>query len=514
MNTLRFRKQVEKWDVFEVEVHGKSDGNPFTDYEIAGTFIGENEIITVDGFYDGEGIYKVRFMPSFKGDYTFKITGNFCDEDVEGSFTVTTADKDNHGPVRIANTFHMAYEDGTPYYPLGTTCYVWNLQSDERIKETLETLKNSTFNKIRFCIFPKHYDYNLGEPRSYPYEGIPMDSSVLTKENFQKYKGKTEGNNWDFERFHVQHFQHIEKCILALRDMGIEADLIVMHPYDRWGFSEMTKKQDDLYWKYVIARFAAYRNVWWSLANEYDLFEHKTIADWERYAAIICEKDPYKHLRSIHNCHTFYDYTRPWITHCSIQRQDTYKSAEMVDEWREKYKKPVILDEIAYEGNIQYGWGNISGEEMTRRFWEAVCRGGYPGHGETYMNENDILWWSHGGTLHGESHKRFKFLYDIMCDVPGLGLRLYEKSRWDEVCAVPEITSQKLKPVKDYYLFYYSFMRPSFREFYFDDVTEFEADVIDTWNMSIEKKGVFCGKFKIELPGRQYIAIRIRKIKK
>ncbi len=121
-----------------------------------------------------------------------------------------------------------------------------------------------------------------------------MDSSVLTKENFLEYTGKTEGNHWDFERFNPAHFQHIEKCILALRDLGIEADLIVMHPYDRWGFSQMTKEQDDLYWKYVIARFCAYRNIWWALANEYDLFPKKTVEDWERYAKIICEKDPYQ----------------------------------------------------------------------------------------------------------------------------------------------------------------------------------------------------------------------------
>ena len=65
---------------------------------------------------------------------------------------------------------------------MGTTCYVWDLQSDELIEKTLKTLKASAFNKIRFCVFPKHYDYNLGEPRSYPYQGTPMDSSVLTQE--------------------------------------------------------------------------------------------------------------------------------------------------------------------------------------------------------------------------------------------------------------------------------------------------------------------------------------------
>ena len=86
-------------------------------------------------------------------------------------------------------------------------------------------------------------------------------------------------------------------------------------------------------------------------------------------------------MRSIHNCAHFYDYSRPWVTHCSIQRQDLYKSAELVETWRESYRKPVILDEICYEGDIQHGWGNISGQELVRRFWEAAVRGGYAGHG-------------------------------------------------------------------------------------------------------------------------------------
>lgn len=504
----RFDRTVEKWDVFEVACEGRTDGNPFTDHTITGTFSCGQECVTVVGFYDGDGIYKVRFMPSFEGDYRFEVSGSFSDESVSGEFHVTAPSEGNHGPVRVANTYHFAYEDGTPYYSIGTTCYVWNLQSDERIRETLDSLKVSGFNKIRFCVFPKHYDYNLGEPRSYPYVGTPMDSSVLTSENFNDYTDKTEGNNWDFSRFNPAHFQHIEKCIVALRDLGIEADLIVMHPYDRWGFSSMTKEQDALYWRYVIARFGAYRNIWWALANEYDLFTHKSVEDWEGYAKIICECDPYHHLRSIHNCHGFYDHTRPWITHCSIQRQDLYKSSELVNEWRVRFGKPVVLDEIAYEGNIQHGWGNISGEELVRRFWEGVCRGGYPGHGETYMNEENVLWWSHGGKLRGESWKRVKFLHKIMCETPGIGLAPAVRE-WDDVCAVPE--DVLLAEKSGYQIYYYSFMRPSFREFYFDDVTEYRVEVIDTWNMTIEDRGTCKGKFRVELPGREFMAIRLWK---
>jgi hypothetical protein len=182
-----FKPQVAKWDVFEVELKGKTEGNPFTDYRIQGYFKGEQEQVTADGFDNGDGSYKVRFMPSYEGEYTFVITGDFSEGEAEGKFLVSAARKENHGPVRVVNKFHFSYEDGTKYYSIGTTCYVWELQSDELIAETLESLFATGFNKIRFCIFPKHYDYNLGEPRSYPYEGTPIDSSILTSDNFNDY---------------------------------------------------------------------------------------------------------------------------------------------------------------------------------------------------------------------------------------------------------------------------------------------------------------------------------------
>lgn len=191
MQLMEYRNKVEKWGMIEFSCKDNTNGNPFTDYRITGTFSGKNETVTTDGFYDGDGIYKVRFMPSFEGEYQFCIR-NRAGENLAGRFEVEAPKAGNHGPVRVAHQYHFAYEDGTPYYPLGTTCYVWELQSDEMIETTLRTLKDSAFNKIRFCIFPKHYDFNLGEPRSYPYEGTPMDSSVLTKDNFKKYVGKTE----------------------------------------------------------------------------------------------------------------------------------------------------------------------------------------------------------------------------------------------------------------------------------------------------------------------------------
>lgn len=500
-------KAVERWGVFTVSLNGRTDGNPFTDYQIYGTFRSPNEEKTVAGFYDGDGVYKVRFMPSFTEKYTFEIKGSFSGKTYSGSFDVSLAGEKNHGPVRVMNTYHFAYEDGTPYYPVGTTCYAWTHQEPGLRRKTLRTLKGGAFNKIRFCIFPKHYIHNFGEPQTYPYEGTPCDSTGLSEETYDSEK-QFEGNHWDFTRFRPEHFRLFESCIEELMELGIEADIIVMHPYDRWGFSAMSSEEDDLYWNYVIARFSAYRNVWWSLANEYDLLKSKTLADWERYAAILCERDAYHHLRSVHNCRALYDFTRPWVTHCSIQRTDVYKTTELAEEMRVRYGKPVVFDEICYEGDIDQGWGNISGEELVRRFWEAACRGAYASHGETFVNPKDILWWSHGGELHGESPSRLKFLHRILCETPGYGLRPFDLA-WDVAAAVPETELHK----PSYYLIYLGFNRPTYRFLHIDDEDAYDVEIIDTWNMTVEKAGRFKGKFKLPLPGKPYLAIRLKKAK-
>ena len=127
------------------------------------------------------------------------------------------------------------------------------------------------------------------------------------------------------------------------------------------------------------------------------------------------------------------------------------------------------------------------------------------------MSPDDILWWSHGGELKGESWKRFRFLLDIMKQTPGFGLAPDPLAAWDEVRAISE-NEWRPGTVRSYYLIYYSFMRPSFREYHFDDVTEYRVRVIDTWNMTIEEQGIKKGSFRVELPGREYMAVQLIRV--
>ena len=135
----------------------------------------------------------------------------------------------------------------------------------------------------------------------------------------------------------------------------------------------------------------------------------------------------------------------------------------MTDQFLQKYQKPVVWDEIVYEGNIDQSWGNISGQELVRRFWEATLRGGCAGHGETFVHPQDILWWAHGGVLHGESEPRIAFLKKIWNETPGGYLKAVEGAL-DEVAAIPAYAEKTVTwgyaTWADYELHYYGFNRP------------------------------------------------------
>ncbi len=470
---------VERWSLYEISLSGPASGNPFLDVRVGARFQFRNRTVEADGFYDGGGTYRIRFMPDEIGQWSYTTFSNSPALDGKsGSFVAVAPTAKNHGPVRVRYVSHFGYEDGTPYVPIGTTCYAWTHQGDKLEEQTLETLRSAPFNKMRMCIFPKSYAYNANEPVYYPF---PRDAA---------------GKN-DYSRFVPEFFQHQEKRIAQLQALGIEADLILFHPYDRWGYASMPAEVNGRYLRYVVARFAAYRNVWWSLANEWDLVKTKNVSDWDRFFRIVQESDPYQHLRSIHYSNVMYDNSKPWVTHASMQSSDLEKGHEYVAQ----FWKPVVYDECKYEGNIPKRWGNISAEEMVRRFWLGTVSGAYVGHGETYLDPNDILWWSKGGVLHGASPARIAFLKKILESAPAEGLN--------------NISTYYLGAGQEgrYYLFYFDLNQPAEYEFSLAPNVRYRADLIDPWEMKITPvPGTFSGKFTMKLPGRPFQAARFVKV--
>jgi hypothetical protein len=382
---------VPQWDYIEIPLAGPAAGNPFIDVVFSATFRMGHRALTVPGFYDGDGSYKLRFMPDATGEWTWTTASNVKALDAKsGSFVCAAPVAGSRGPVSVRDSFHFGYADGAPYVECGTTCYAWAFQPEPLQHQTIQTLASSPFNKLRMCLFPKWYQHNRREPPIYPFP--------------------RHGDSNDYATFNVDYFRHFDLLLLELRRIGVEADLILFHPYDKWGYQSMPAEVDDRYLRYVIARYAAFRNVWWSLANEYDLLQAKSAADWDRYARIIAEHDAFAHMRSIHYCFHQYEYWRPWCSHAGVQDSRIASAAG----WRADWGKPLVFDECRYEGNIASQWGSLSGDAMTRRFWLAAAQGAYCGHGETYLSPDDTLWWSHGGTLHGSSPQKIAFLRQLL----------------------------------------------------------------------------------------------------
>lgn len=471
------------WRSAELRISGPSHGNPFTDVELTAEFTApDGRTLTVGGFYDGDGVYLIRLLPDSEGDWSFTTASNARSlSGLTGAISVGPRDPADHGPVRVDAQFHFAHADGTRYTPVGTTAYAWTHQPHELQEQTLATLATAVFNKVRMCVFPKSYLFNANEPPLYPFE-------------------QAADGNWDYARFNPEYFRALERRIRQLADLGVESDLILFHAYDRWGFSTMDPDSDDRYLRYVVRRLAATPSVWWSLANEYDLLWSKPPKSWERFAQVIRENDPFGHLTSIHNCFQFYDHSREWITHCSIQRIDVYRTAENTDAWRTEWGKPIVIDECGYEGDIDQGWGNLTGEELVRRAWEAAVRGGYLSHGETYLNDRDELWWSKGGALVGESPARLGFLKEVIQAAPRQLLEPL-RAEWDLPWGGDG---------DEYLIAYFGFNRPRFRNVVAPAGRRYAVDVIDTWAMTVTRlDGEFEGVFTVDLPGRQYMALRL-----
>lgn len=292
-------------------------------------------------------------------------------------------------------------------------------------------------------LHPARYPYNYQEPASrlYPYEGTPP-------------------TNWDFARFHLPFWRHLEDSVQQLRGAGVIADLILFHPYDHWGFGCMGGSDPETYdlthdleyVRYAVARLAAFSNVWWSLANEWDLIRCKgkgvgqvgttqqgwtaapftatafTAASaqagatpiWDALGAALAAEDPYRREASIHNCIHLYNHSRAWVTHVSLQGYEDGTPAIVAGRYG---LKPVVWDEVRYEGDIPEGWGQLSGPEMADRFWWGHSLGVHVGHSETIMlpglqDKDQLMWWSKGGVLRGTSPGRISWFARTVGSAP------------------------------------------------------------------------------------------------
>lgn len=491
---------VEKYAMYEITMPGIGAGIPIA------VFTCGDSMVTRKGFCENENHATVRFMPMQTGIWHCRMEWN--NQIKEEDFCCVPNAGSNHGPVR-PDGMHFRYDDGTRYIPFGTTCYAWIHQLPEIIEQTLETLKTAPFNKLRMCLFPKSMPYNRNDPEFYPF--LHRDDG-----------------SWDVSRPDPRYWNHLDSMLQALQELGIEADLILFHPYDRWGFSTMCQKDNLTYLNYAIRRLSAHRNLWWSLSNEYEFSFAKTIADWDQFGEMIAAEDPYHHMVSAHNWITPYP-KRNWMTHVSYQGGNP---AAMFD-IREEYCIPAINDECGYEGDIPFDWGNLSCREYMNRVWTITAFGCYAMHGETFHREDEVLWWAKGGKLYGQAPERIAFLRQVLESLPGPmepacaetvrdpnGSNSSEFIRnilkhCDEKGRA-QLRREAIKPIgrhPEYRLIYLGCSAQCFYDLQLPENGSYRVELLDTMEMT-RKEIIDIARrtIRVDLPGKEGMAILVTRI--
>jgi hypothetical protein len=537
--SVSFVQSVERWEHYDITLSVPTvevKGNPF-DVQLNATFINGNDTLVVPGYYDGISpkgeVWKVRFMPVTEGIWHYTTQSSIKSlNGKSGTLTCTPASEGNHGPVKVDSTgIHFCYADGTPYMPVGTTSYDWMHASNDPAfstadpgltmqQQTLISLEKSGFNKIRSLLTVQNFDRTYPEPDIFPFVAIDGNN-------------KDNAKRWDWTRLNTRYFDHVEECTEGLLKLGIEQDLIMFHPYDdgRWGFDEMPREAGELLCRYVAARFGAYRNIWWSLANEYDLLRKQPLANWDAWTDALIANDPYHHLISIHSYTAqYYKYWDERYTHCSIQDQAPVEELGRPAIVLNIYKKPVIFDEVCYEGDMDARWGWLSGQEELYRMWNAYMSGTYCSHSECFQYgdphdfRRDFL--AVGGKWQGESWKRINFMRQILADMPRP--MYHPDSSWDT-------SNSACGP--GYYMVYLG--KQVAKEWRFDlpirnqrntyprmqEGEKYRVEIIDTWNMTITThpqiittkkqdgyRMIAEGDIPIPLPEQPYLLLRIKRV--
>jgi hypothetical protein len=515
------QKKLEQWDRFEISFKQNFHGNAFTGVNLRAKFTHKDTSIFVDGFYDGDNTFRIRFMPDQTGIWQYVTSSNISQlNNKKGSFECVPATGSNHGIVRVNNIYNFRYADGKQYYPVGTTAYAWNHMGKQLQQTTLKTLGKSGFNKVRMCVFPKDYNLVKEEPEIYPF----LSKGV---EKGQQGNGK---KLWDFSSFNPVFFQALETQIDELNKLGIEADLILFHPYDkgRWGFDSLSMDVNQRYIKYLVARLSSFRNIWWSMANEYDYVKNKSHEDWLTLTKAVYKADPYRHLLSIHgSTGKYFDYWLPEYTHVSIQDEGPVLNWGAAVLLRNAYYKPVIYDEVGYEGNLPSRWGRYSAEEMNFAMWMGIIGGTYVTHGESYMfrDARDTIFWAKGGEFKGTSWKRAGFLRKILENGPG-PLEPSDVSRDFKTATAGNgyYIVYFGKEMNDYWLFNLPQKNGQYDRLV--SGKKFKVEIIDTWEMTItpvqelyETAPVNDYRLydkdlkKVRLPLKPYLALRIAEVK-
>ena len=418
---------VQAYDLFEVTVNvAQPDaGNPFTDVKVVGSFAkaGANGKWNVEGFCDSPdgSVFRIRFMPSSPGDYTYSVTYQQGDFQKTTTGTFRATDGHRRGPIRVDPKYpwHFIWEGtGEHYFFNGTTAYWLPGWRDERIiNYSLERLHHLKVNRLRVLLAGAANMF-WGEP-------------VMTGENFTmclrpwiaKSPESFDNPGIDYTRFNIPYWQKWERMLRFAR----ERDMIISVVLDISTHSAQAlagSADERRYFRYAVARLSAFSNLTYDLGDDLDSFRDEK---WAHETGTLIESwDPYKHLATSHPVHREHqDRAADWFGFTSIQDWSRRQHALMLEERQIQLKTGRIIpqtnEEYGYEDHYPH-WAppppGDSSETLRQTAWEIAMAGAYGTAGESARRGTNVWPDTGGGWINGRGDDNMVMLegYEHMVD--------------------------------------------------------------------------------------------------
>jgi len=389
--------------------------NPYTDVEVWATFTHPTGgTYKVYGFLLSTGstvTYRFRFNPMTEGTWSYSFGSTSATAVITtpgGSFNVGTSPKesgflrrDNSGlsPNRIvydcasdgpgqcpvettpfssgaANGFDHPFLWGQTYYQIINNAATRNASGVQNLtwQTAITSAKAKGFRKIRMLVFPFNATFNgsyvINGLTTPPAQSLPYETPSACSP--------------DYKRINLAHFNTLDQIVNYMHTNGMVAELILFHDKSsgHCGSSFSTdpdpvKADNDnrRYAKYVVARYAAYSNVIFSMANEWETGPY-TADGFDGVAESTKPYDPFRvhprtrnlRLMTIHghenvapnsSFNIATNESTGWMVHSSLQWSQFGNNAhpgstKTPDQWGEEIRlangaaRPSIDDEFGY----------------------------------------------------------------------------------------------------------------------------------------------------------------------
>jgi hypothetical protein len=331
-------------------------GNPF-DLEVDATFTHTSSGTTIDlpGYYDGSNTWKIGFMPTLLGEWTY--TTSSSDADLNSKTGSLTCVASTLPGILKADPDHLKkwkFTDGDYTVPIALRMpFLCETATDAQFEAAADFMKANNLHMMEFVVYLRYSRLEYGG-------------------SFPDYLCTGSCSNHQMD---LSAWTQINKRLDMLADRGLGAHLMF------WGDDADTptwsgqSATEEFVLRYTVARCAGYPIIIWN--SGIDIGEYRSNSDVDWFVAKVQEFDGYNHPMSSRNGGGSGGHN-PATQTFNSDGYNQAKISEMLRTYNE-FDLPGSMDDAWGENRGSHGYKDHTEHDIRRAFWKCMVAGGLGG---------------------------------------------------------------------------------------------------------------------------------------